>query len=117
MAATDHLNRFQHVRYFHGTAGAIKGGVVRPLTSTWNSRSMDELAFASSRVGDAMDHASMKARHEGRLFGSVYEVAPRNPRPSPMGDPRHVADPEGMDVVKHTGYVHYDDKTGGAKWL
>jgi hypothetical protein len=117
MAAVDHLNVLQHARYFHGTGGAIEGGVVRPRTSTWNSRSMDELAFASSRVADAMDFAAMGAHHQGRLFGSVYEVSPRNPKPSPMGDPRHVVSAEGMDVIKHTGFVHYDEKTGGAKWV
>jgi hypothetical protein len=60
--------------------------------------------------------AAIKALDEGRLFGSVYEVEPRKPIPSPLGDPHHVASSEGMDVVKHTGFVHWDDDEK-AKWL
>ena len=117
MAATDHLNITQHARYFHGTPGGIEGGVVRPNTAhRGTARSMDELAFASSRVRDAMSFAARGAITEGRLFGSVYEVSPRNPKRSPMGDPKHVASAEGLDVIKHTGFVHADD-AGNAKWL
>lgn len=116
MAATDHLNPIQHARYFHGTGGGIQGGVVLPR-NPGKGRSMDELAFASSRVKDAMGFAAMVSRNQGRLFGSVYEVNPRNPKPSPLGDPLHVTSAEGMDVVKHTGFVHYDDDADDTKWL
>jgi hypothetical protein len=106
------LHPKQFSRYFHGSPGGISGGVVRPAVQG-SGRSMDELAFATSRVKDAMGHASTKSREEGRLFGSVYEVNPRHPRPSPLGDPSHVASAEGLDVVKHTGYVSSEE----ARWL
>lgn len=106
------LNQNQ-LRYFHGTGGAVDNGVVTPMTprslfggGKAPARSMDQLAFASDRVSDAKVYAAGAARGQGRLFGSVYEVTPRNPRPSPMGNPHHVADDTGLDVKKHVGFVN-----------
>ena len=95
-------------RWFHGGPGGIEGTLTPANPGT--GRSMDEMAFATNRVGDAMVHAAKKSAQAGRLFGSVYEVNPRNPMPSPLGDPRHVASVEGMDVVKHTGFVDHEGK-------
>ena len=96
-------------RQFHGAPGPIEGNVVRPKVQG-RGRSMDELAFSTSRVGDAMGHAGTKSMYDGRLFGSVYEVSPRNGRPSPLGDPKHTVSSEGMDVVKHVGFVGHEGK-------
>jgi hypothetical protein len=106
------LHPKQFARYFHGSPGGISGDVVLPAVQG-RGRSMNELAFATSRVRDAMGHASTKAAEEGRLFGSVYEVNPRKPQRSPLGDPKHVASAEGLDVVKHTGFVSSEE----ARWL
>jgi hypothetical protein len=93
-------------RQFHGAPGPIEGGVVRPKVQG-RGRSMDELAFSTSRVSDAMSHAATKSSVDGRLFGSVYEVVPLSPQPSPLGDPRHVASAVGLDIKKHVGFVNH----------
>jgi hypothetical protein len=82
---------------------------------------MDQLAFASSRVGDAMIYARHSAEREGRLFGSVYEVDPIDPQPSPMKNKNHVVSTEGLKVKKHVGFVAGVPKEPGgpssAQWV
>lgn len=108
-------------RQFHGTAGPVEGGVVYPMTPRSRfgggklpARSMDQLAFSSDRVKDATVYAAGAARNSGRLFGSVYEVTPRNPKPSPMGNPHHSVSDEGLDVKKHVGFVNHQGEWANA---
>jgi hypothetical protein len=56
-------------KMFHGTAGALEGGVVRP-----NEGLFGKGAYAADEIGEAEEYARNAARQEGRLFGEVYEV-------------------------------------------
>lgn len=91
----------QFRRFYHGTGVGIEGGVVLPS-------GRDKVAYASSSLDDARMYAATQALEQGRLFGSVYEVKPRNPEPSLMGVKRHVISREGLDVVDHLGFVNHE---------
>lgn len=109
--------------YYHGTASGLKGDMVEPrVPSIYRGDSVRSdpslaapRAYATTNVGEAARVAGTQAIDEGRLFGSVYEVEPRvvvgtdgddkYGVPSPTGAMGHIADPEGLDVIKHTGFV------------
>jgi hypothetical protein len=117
--------------YYHGAGGAIEGGVVearsprvyRNLRATpLNDRLSAPAAYATEGAKTASEIAGSRAKDEGRLFGSVYEVTPRTTYgkdessgrvygvPSPTGALGHIADPAGLDVVKHVGFSKHDGK-------
>lgn len=66
-------------KMYHGTGGALEGGVVRPSTERTK---YGEGAYAE--VGTEKQNALAGARHiarekaeeQGRLFGTIYEVEP-----------------------------------------
>ncbi len=110
--------------YYHGTSNGIEGGVVRPNVpnayrkTADNADLMRPAAYASSLPRDAVASAGHRASMDGKLFGSVYEVEPKvvigtdGPHkygvPSPTGVSHHIADPEGLDVVRHAAFVSHD---------
>jgi hypothetical protein len=70
MAASDHLNK----DLFHGTGGAIEGGVVNPS----DEGALGDGAYATTSLKEAERYAARKANDEGRLFGTVYRVSPKS---------------------------------------
>jgi len=70
MAASDHLNK----ELFHGTGGAIEGGVVNPS----DEGALGSGAYATTSLKEAERYAARKADEEGRLFGTVYRVSPKS---------------------------------------
>lgn len=101
-------------QFFHGTATGIKGGVVRPHDPaeriTGRSNPANSAAYSSSNYNVAADWAGMRTYREGKLFGSIYEVSPRSVQTTPekLAVNPNIADPEGLDVVRHVGFV--DDR-------
>lgn len=91
----------QFQRFYHGTGKGIEGGAVLPT-------GRDNVAYASSSLDDARMYAATQSLEQGRLFGSVYEVNPRDPEPSLMGVKRHVVSRKGLDVVDHLGFVNHE---------
>lgn len=108
MAASDHLNKV----LFHGTGGAIEGGVVNPNEGTYG-----KAAYASTNFGTASVHASKKARNEGRLFGTVYQVEPISQTPKVkelysddgINFDTYVYDPKGLRVIEPIYYPINED--------
>jgi hypothetical protein len=119
--------------YLHGTAGPLEGNEVSPSTPKAYSNPAvadiyhpDQLkallkpaAYGTTVETIANSSAGRAAENEGRLFGSVYEVEPRvvvgvesetgkkHGVPSPTGSWSDIADPEGLDVVKHSHFVDH----------
>lgn len=95
MAASDHLNK----RLFHGTGGAIEGGIVRPTASATGMG-----AFATPSNFYARFYAANKAAKEGRLFGVVYEVTPMSDpsdlQENLLGADVEIVDPKGLKTGK-----------------
>jgi hypothetical protein len=91
--------QFDPDKLYHGTAGEIEGGVVRP--------NRGQYGFGAYAVyGDderiAQSYASRRAaplEGQQRLFGTVYEVTPRSKLEYSEHD-SYVSDPEGLNVVK-----------------
>lgn len=99
MAAKDALNK----DLFHGTGGAIEGGIVRPGISNFYGKG----AYATTSYGTAKYAAQIKAHGEGRLFGTVYKVRPtsKNVKIEEMiEDEDYVIDPKGLKVIKAVSY-------------
>jgi hypothetical protein len=115
----------EQFRYFHGTGGGIKGDVkplvpeaykeVNPLFPELS----DPAAYATASFDGASRFAAHKSEQQGRLFGSVYEVEPKvvigNDAagskygiPAPTGAPGHIADPEGLNIVRHAAFVDHN---------
>ena len=111
MAASDHLNKV----LFHGTGGAIEGGIVRP-----NEGKYGKAAYASTNFGTAYAHALKRARDEGRLFGTVYQVEPVSQTPKVeqmysddgINFDTYVIDPNGLRVIKPIHYPINEDGLG-----
>lgn len=111
MAASDHLNK----ELFHGTGGAIEGGIVRP-----NEGKYGKAAYASTNFGTAYAHALKRARDEGRLFGTVYQVEPVSQTPKVeqmysddgINFDTYVIDPNGLRVIKPIHYPINEDGLG-----
>lgn len=82
---------------FHGTGGAIEGGVVKPGKNHFYGHG----AYATTYRLAAEYYAQMTAHQEGRLFGTVYRVNPvsKNPKVEYIaGDEDYVIDPKGLKV-------------------
>ena len=109
MSASDHLSK----QLFHGTDANLKeGDIIKPAKSLLHDD--QELAFATTDYGLAHSYGYSRAKNNGALFGSVYEVEPlegdttlkRNP--SLMGGKVrksvHTSE-KGFRVKKHVGWV------------
>ena len=77
---------------YHGTAGAIKGDIVRPSDGAFG-----EGSYATEGLETAGTYAAAAARDQGRLFGTVYEVAPVS------DEAKHVGSQAGQGVVLDPG--------------
>lgn len=100
MAAKDALN----MELFHGTGGAIEGGVVKP----GKKHSYGYGAYATNSLSLARRYATKKAREQGRLFGTVYKVHTLS-EPDQLNIEHdwtvsYVADPKGLEVVEAVDY-------------
>lgn len=83
---------------YHGTGGAIEGGIVRPSDGAFG-----EGSYATEGKGTAGTYAAAAARDQGRLFGTVYEVSPISERATHVGSQAGsgvVLDPEGLSADK-----------------
>ena len=87
--------QFDPDKLYHGTAGEIEGGVVRPNRGRYG---FGAYAVYGDEASRAQDFAQSKAWQQGRLFGTVYEVTPRSELLPGYGN--QVLDPEGLNVVK-----------------
>jgi hypothetical protein len=93
MAAHESLNK----TLFHGTAGGLEGGVVKPTEAVHGFG-----AYATPNMDMAQRFARDQAEKEGRLFGTVYEVSPMGKgveRPYKFGTTEYV-DPKGLKANK-----------------
>ena len=91
---------------YHGTAGEIEGGVVRPSLYPLFA----DGAYATTVLKNAEGYATEQAQpmwEQGRLFGTVYEVEPVSDKAtvvykntSPGFESEQIADPEGMRVKR-----------------
>lgn len=88
--------QFDPDKLYHGTAGEIEGGVVRPNESMYGRGAY---AVYGNQASRAQDFAQSGAWRQGRLFGTVYEVTPRSELVD-TGLDSQVLDPEGLNVVK-----------------
>ena len=71
MSASDHLSK----QLFHGTDANLKeGDIIKPAKSLLHDD--QELAFATTDYGLAHSYGYSRAKNNGALFGSVYEVEP-----------------------------------------
>lgn len=97
MAASDHL----HPQLFHGTGGPIHGGVVQ-ASNAYDYGTGHNYAYATSNRKVASRMARHRAQGEGRLFGSVYEVAPLTEgiKAEQYGDSVEYRDPKGYQVLR-----------------
>lgn len=108
MAAKDNINQ----TLFHGTGGAIEGGIVRPTDNGDVTG-----AFATNAPEYASAFAKFAARDEGRLFGTLYEVEPMSKLENivslnmgkPEGEDFQGMDPEGLRVKRLSKFVLRDD--------
>lgn len=83
MAASEHLNP-QLFQLFHGTGGqTIEGGVIR----TGHVNAFSRGTYATNEKSVAARYAKQEAKNQGRLFGTIFEVAPES-------------DPEGVTFIK-----------------
>ena len=98
MAAKHVLNQ----DLFHGTGGAIEGGVVHPDPEQWSTFG----AYGSTSIYTAQHFAQQKARSQGRLFGTVYRVKPlsKNPTVLNQGAEDYVVDSKGLQVQEAVDY-------------
>ena len=98
MAAKHVLNQ----DLFHGTGGAIEGGVVKPGTKNELSYG----AYGTTGLITAQHHARIKAYNENRLFGTVYKVRPvsETPKVRDVGPEKYVIDPKGLEVEEAVDY-------------
>lgn len=84
---------------YHGTGGAIKGGVVRPGERGYFGPG----AYATENPRSAEFYAKESAESEGRLFGTVYEVTPVSDQAMHVGSEAGkavLADPEGLKTER-----------------
>jgi len=87
---------------YHGTAGEIEGGVVRPDHGAYGHG-----AYATTGMESASEYASNAARGQGRLFGTVYEVSPTSDgakQVSSEGSHPTLLDPEGLRAGKAVAF-------------
>lgn len=63
------------------------------------------LAFASTSADEAYAYAGMRASSEGRLFGSVYNVAPKTEGMEPASYSQVIRDPKGLSIEGHEGFA------------
>lgn len=87
---------------YHGTAGEIEGGVVRPDLGAYGHG-----AYATTGMESASEYASNAARRQGRLFGTVYEVSPTSDKAkqvSSEGSHPTLLDPEGLRAEKAVAF-------------
>ena len=108
MSASDNLSK----QLFHGTNANLKeGDIVKPAKSLLHDD--QELAFATTDYGLAHSYGYSRAKNNGALFGSVYEVEPiegdttikklssmNNDRSKPVRSSE-----KGFRVKKHIGWV------------
>ena len=110
MSASDHLSK----QLFHGTDANLKeGDIIKPAKQKV-LHDDQTLAFATNYYPEAHSYGYSRAKNNGALFGSVYEVEPlegdttlkRNP--SLMGGKVrksvHTSE-KGFRVKKHVGWV------------
>lgn len=116
MAAQEHLNK----TLFHGTGGEIHGGIVKPDPDGRNRHGVG--AYATDDLETAEMFARDKAKEQGRLFGTVYEVSTLSDNPNnvdPYGELRkfenfrkalggsnekYIVDPKGLKVHKAVSF-------------
>lgn len=92
MAASEHLSP----KLFHGTGGAIKGGVVNPNEGVYGFG-----AYAADSEHVAASYAEYRAQEQGRLFGTVYRVKPISQRQDLLVLAHGVTrDEQGLQVVE-----------------
>lgn len=95
--------QFDPDKLYHGTAGEIEGGVVRPNRGRYGFGAYavygDEGHRAQTYASMAAASVSKSADGQQRLFGTVYEVTPRSGIEFSEHD-SYVSDPEGLNVVK-----------------
>lgn len=99
MAASDHLNK----ALFHGTAAGIPiGGVVKPADEE------EGFAYATPDIELARRASRWRAKGDGTLFGTVYQVKPLSKYPQVeeyrpnyqnFGPFTEVMDPKGFEVL------------------
>lgn len=102
---------------YHGTSSTIEGGVIKPAERTY----WGEGAYSTESLHSAKNYARDRAKAQGRLFGTVYEVEPVSEKATVAGSEAGkgiVVDPEGMKTKRVVDYplVHdYSDEHAKAK--
>lgn len=111
MAAKDALNK----DLFHGTGGAIEGGVVKP----GQTNTLGYGAYSTTGLNTAQHYARIRAYSENRLFGTVYKVRPMSDKPKvqEMSNEDYVVDPKGLEVVEAVDYpINVDALHKTSRW-
>lgn len=89
-----------HPRLFHGTAGEVEGGVLKPTDNN--------AAWATDDLKEAERYAVRGATTglgQQRLFGTVYEVEPsENTKKRSEIDPSYYSNTEGLKVGKAVSF-------------
>lgn len=97
---------------FHGTSANLKeGDIIKPAKSLLHDDQV--LAFATTDYGLAHSYGYSRAKNNGALFGSVYEVEPLEgdttiKKLKSMNDDRSTpvrSSERGFRVKKHVGWV------------
>ena len=96
---------------YHGTGGDIEGGVVRPSVGRPQVGGRD-VAFSTESPFTAEYYASHKAKEQGRLFGTVYEVEPMSDDAKiteTFGGHPAVTDPAGLRTKRAVSFPPVHD--------
>lgn len=105
---------------YHGTAGGIKGGVIRPSEGDYGFG-----AYATDNLPEAEEYAKESARREvadggqQRLFAAVHKVQPTSeaievdldPEVYEPGEMRFFRDPKGMKSMGEVSWKPMYDLT------
>jgi len=90
-----HISLSKDAPLYHGTGGAIEGGMVQPAERQYFGPG----AYGTESLTSAEFYAKQAAESEGRLFGTVYEVSPATDDAQIVGTEAGkavVTDPVGM---------------------
>ena len=107
MSASKHLNK----QLFHGTHADLSvGDTIEPRTK-WHPDDKGR-AFATHDYPSALWYAGNRAYHEGKLFGTVYSVEPKEGSNTAVGEVGRdsVTSDKGFRVKNIAGYIPSDER-------
>lgn len=109
-SVTSNISLRKDAPLYHGTGGDIEGGVVRPSADyVLDGRGV---AFSTESPFTAEYYAKNKAKEQGRLFGTVYEVEPVSDDAKiteTIGGKSVVTDPEGLRTKRAVSFPPVHD--------